>query len=235
MRALAGPGPAGPADPGRRIWAFSGMVVAATLTIGTVLLIAPAADSPQDAGAQAQSAQPIGGQPQVAQVHATTTRTVTVPQPVTSLTVLSYGAPVQITGGPVARVQVTEAISDDGGLPPVTEQVSGGHLLLADPVCSVPASSAAACSVSFTVIVPAGVRVAVDTDGGPARLTFADPPDSVSVSTGGGPATLSVPGGPYALTADSGGGQEIIAIATDPSAGRTITVSTAGGPLQVGP
>lgn len=230
MRALAGPGPAGPADPGRRIWAFSGLVVAATLTIGTVLLITPAPDSPQDAGAQ-----PISGQPQTAQVHATTTRTVTVPQPVTSLTVLSYGAPVQITGGPVARVQVTEAISDDGGPPPVTERVSGGHLLLADPVCSVPRSSAAACGVSFTVIVPAGVRVAVDTDGGPARLTFADPPDSVSVSTAGGPATLSVPGGPYALTADSGGGQEIITIATDPSAGRTITVSTAGGPLQVGP
>ena len=83
--------------------------------------------------------------------------------------------------------------------------------------------------------MPAGVGVAVVTGGGAAWLTFAAPPDSVSVSTGGGQATVSVPGGPYALTADSGGGPEIIEVATDPDAGRSITVSTAGGPLTVGP
>ena len=38
-----------------------------------------------------------------------------------------------------------------------------------------------------------------------------------------------------AAAGDSGGGPEIIEVATDPDAGRSITVSTAGGPLTVGP
>jgi hypothetical protein len=229
MRTLADPVPE---DPGRRIWAASGLITAAAMIVVTVLLIAPAPDSPQNAFAQPQSVQVQGIPPQA---EITATRTVTVPQPVTSLTVLSYGGPVEVTGGAAGRVQVTETIGYQGSPPPVTEQLSGGHLLLADPACSVSGPSAAACSVSFTVLVPAGVRVAVVTDGGPARLTFAAPPDSVSVTTGGGPATVNVPGGPYALIADSGGGPEIIAIATDPSATRSITVSTGGGQLLVGP
>ena len=68
--------------------------------------------------------------------------------------------------------------------------------------------------------MPAGLSVAVVTDGGAALLAFAAPPESVSVSTGGGPATVIVPGGPYALTADSGGGPESIS----PDAARSITV-----------
>lgn len=240
MRTLADPGPPYPPDhpdPGRQIWAASGLITAAALIAGTVLLITPAPGGPQNAFARPQSAQPQaeGGPAQTAQAEITATRTVTVPQPVTSLTVLSYGAPVEVTGGTAGRVQVTETIGYQGSPPPVIEQVSGGHLLLADPACSVSGPAAAACAVSFTVIVPAGVRVAVVTDGGPARLTFATPPDSVSVTTGGGPATVNVPAGPYALTADSGGGPEIIAIASDPSATRSITVSTGGGQLQVGP
>jgi hypothetical protein len=242
VRALADPGPA---SPGRWVWGLSGLVTAAALIAGTALLITPAPDSPQNATAQPQfaqpqSVQPVGAPAQVAQAQAqaTMTRTVTAPQPVTSLTVQSFGAPVRITGGATGRVQVTETISYDrsaGGPPPVTESVSGGHLLLADPACPDSGPSAAGCSVSFALIVPAGVSVAVVTGGGAAWLTFAAPPDSVSVSTGGGPATVSVPGGPYALTADSGGGPEIIEVATDPDAGRSITVSTAGGPLTVGP
>jgi hypothetical protein len=234
MRALTDPAPVDardPGDPGRRIWAFSGLITAAAMVVVTALLIAPAPDSAQDGSAQPQGAQALAIP---AQAEATTTQTVTFPQPVTSLTVLSYGAPVQITGGTAGGVQVIEAISYNGSPPPVTQSVDRGHLLLADPMCSVPRLYAA-CSVSFTVIVPAGVAVAVDTGGGPARLTFAEPPASVSVSTGGGPATVDVPGGPYALIANSGGGQEIIAIATDPSAGRSVTISTNGGPLQVGP
>jgi hypothetical protein len=236
MRALANPAPEAPADPGRKIWAASGLLVAATLIIGTVLLLAPSPDSPPpNEFAQPQSVQIQGIPAPGAQVQATTTRIVTVPQPVTSLTVLSYGAPVDVIGGTASNVQVTETLSYHGSPPAVTQSVDGGHLLLADPVCSLSAPSAAGCSVSFTVIVPAGLRVTVVTDGGPARLTFTQPPASVSVSTDGGPATVSAPGGPYALTADSGGGPEVIAVATDPSAPRSLTISTAGGPLQVTP
>ena len=241
MRALADPGlpdPANnayPADPGRRIWAVSGLFTAAAAIVCTALVLAPAQQSPQNAFAQPHSAQP---QPQVtyAQAPIVVTQTLTVPPPVTSLTVQSYGGPVQVVPGPPGGVQVTEVISYRGAPPSVTQSVRGSQVLLADPACSQSSGpAAAACSISFTLAVPAGIRVSVITDGGPARLTFAEPPASVSVSTGGGPATVNVPGGPYALTADSGGGPEIIAVATDPAAGRAITISTDGGPLQVGP
>lgn len=248
MRALADPGPANPAnpaDPGRRIWAVSGLLTAAAVVIGTALVLAPAPDSPQNATAQPRSAQPLGAQPQASQAQATqpqvaqaqtiVTQTIAMPQPVTGLTVQSYGGPVQVTSGPPGGIQVTEVISYQGTPPSVTRSVRGSQVLLADPACSNSGPAADACRISFILAVLPGLRVAVITDGGPARLTFAEPPRSVSVSTGGGPATVSVPGGPYALTADSGGGPEIIAVATDPAAGRTITVSTAGGPLQIGP
>ena len=38
-----------------------------------------------------------------------------MPQPVTSLVVQSYGGQVQVTSGPVNRVQVTETIGYDQG------------------------------------------------------------------------------------------------------------------------
>ena len=77
---------------GRWIWALSGLVTMVALALPGIRLIT--------SGGQAENAQP----------QATVTRTVTVPQPVTSLTVQSYGAPVQITAGPVRRVQITETI-----------------------------------------------------------------------------------------------------------------------------
>lgn len=276
------------AAPGRWIWGLSGLVTVAALAIPGVRLITYA-DVPSATDAQT-----------------TVTRTITVPQPVTSLDVQSYGASVQVTAGPVRRVQVTETITysrqQGGGPPAVTQSVSGGRLTLADPVCQV-----ANCSVSFTVIVPAGVTVAAasqggqvyvsgiagadldsgggpvgateikghltvvteggpllihgltgplhaDTGGGPleadgvsavaatvitgggdARITFAAAPDDVRVSTDGGPATLAVPGGPYAVTANSDGGPQLVGIATDPAAGRSITVTSGGGPLLIEP
>jgi len=276
--------------PGRWIWGLSGLVTIAALAIPGVRLITYAGVSSA-----------MGVEPQT-----TVTRTVTVPQPVTSLDVQSYGSPVQVTAGPVRRVRVTETFTysraKDAGLPAVTQSVSGGRLTLADPVCEV-----SRCSVSFTVIVPAGVTVAVATQGGPvivtgiagadldsgggpvrateikghltvatedgpleldgltgplhadtgggplladnvsaaavtvitgggdARIVFAAAPDTVLVSTDGGPATLTVPGGPYAVSANSDGGPQLVGIATDPAAGRSITVTSGGGPLLIEP
>jgi hypothetical protein len=278
------------AAPGRWIWGLSGLVTIAALAIPGVRVITYAGVSPA-----------MGVEPQT-----TVTRTVTVPQPVTSLDVQSYGSPVQVTAGPVRRVRVTETITysraQDAGPPAVTHSVSGGRLTLADPACQI-----TRCSVSFTVIVPTGVTVAAATQGGPvivsgvagadldsgggpvrateikghltvatedgpleldgltgplhadtgggplladnvsaaavtvitgggdARIVFAAAPDTVLVSTDGGPATLAVPGGPYALTANSDGGPQLVSIATDPAAGRSITVTSGGGPLLIEP
>ena len=302
---------------GRWIWALSGLVTMVALALPGIRLIT--------SGGQAENAQP----------QATVTRTVTVPQPVTSLTVQSYGAPVQITAGPVRRVQITETIMYDsqaGNLsavpqsasaspvsappagpqpvsgspvtapPAVVQSVSGGWLSLTAPACAT-----SDCSVSFAVTAPPAVTATVITDGGSvtlsgiaaanvdsgggpvsatmidgpltvstddgpllldglagplradtgggpltaqaiaaatatvstgggsASMTYSAAPDSVALSTDGGPARLAVPGGPYALTADSGGGPQSVGIATNPAARRSITVSSYGGSLWIGP
>jgi hypothetical protein len=276
------------AGPGRWVWVLSGLVTAAVLVVPGARMIT-LADGPVNASAEPQ---------------AVTTRTVTVPQPVTSLTVQSDGGQVQVTAGQVSRVQVTETIMYDrqGGTPPaVAQSVSGGRLSLPDPCANV------ACIVNFSLTVPFGVTVSVatqggpaavsgvaganldtgggparatliggpltvatgggplvargvtgplraDTDGGtliaqdlasatatvttgggPAMVTFAAAPRSVSVSTDGGPAVVAVPGGPYAVAADSNGGPQSVAIATDPAAYASITVTSGGGPLRIEP
>ena len=96
---------------GRWIWGASGLVTTAVLVVPGIHLIASA------------------GQPDQAQPQATATRTVTVPQPVTSVTVQSYGGPVQVTAGPVRHVQITEVIMYDqqaGGPNTVVQAVPGG-------------------------------------------------------------------------------------------------------------
>ena len=75
----------------------------------------------------------------------------------------------------------------------------------------------------------------ITTGGGPAMVTFAAAPESVSVSTDGGPAILAVPGGPYAVAADSDGGPQSVVIATNPDARAALTVTTGGGPLRIEP
>ena len=299
MHPVAEPGPESPdrqvpgrwAD-GRWVWALSGLVTAVTLiAVGASLLRVGLSD-------------PFHIRDQSAQTSVT--RTLTIAQPVTSLAVQSYGAPVRITTGPVRRVQVAETIGYDphlGGPPPVTQSVSGGRLLLTDPACA----DQVDCTVSYALTVPPGLSVTAvtnggplfvsgtaganldsgggnvqatqisgplvvttgggslvvtgldgplraDTDGGPfvalgveaptvtvstyggaARIAFAAAPGSASVTTSGGPAVLTVPGGPYALTADTAGGPESVAIPTSPAASRSITVSTDGGPLRIGP
>ena len=281
MRAVAGRG--------RWIWVLSGLVTAAVLVLLGARLIT-LGHGPNNVSAQPQ---------------AVTTRTVIVPQPVTSVIVQSDGGQVQVTAGQVSRVQVTETIMYDhqgDGPPAVAQSVSGGRLTLSDPACA-----NVNCSVNFSLTVPFGVTVSVatqggpatvsgvaganlDTGGGPARVSliggpltvsteggplvlrgvtgplradtgggtllaqdvtsatatfttgggpatvsFAAAPESVSVSTDGGPAVLAVPGGPYAVAADSNGGPQLVAIATNPDARAALTVTTGGGPLRIEP
>lgn len=75
----------------------------------------------------------------------------------------------------------------------------------------------------------------VTTGGGSGRLVFHTVPELVNLSTDGGPAALDVPGGPYALNADSDGGPESVRISADPAASRSLTVTSGGGPLAIGP
>ena len=214
MRAVAGPG--------RWVWGVSGLVTAAALAIPGVRLIGSAGDNRQ------------------VQPQAAVTRTVTVTEPVSSLTVQSYGASVQVTTGSARRVQITETLAYDmqaGGPPAVTQSVSGGHLLLADPACS-----ASDCAVSFAVTVPPGVAVTVVTDGGP--LTVAGTAGA-NLDSGGGPVRATRIGGP--LTVSTGGGSLLLnglagALHADTDGGpltaqgvdaAAATVSTGGGDAQI--
>jgi hypothetical protein len=208
---------------GRWIWGLSGLAAAAALAIpGTTLIT-------------------LGGVPwyQPAPLHVTV-RNLTVPQSVTSLMVHDYGGQVRVTAGPAGRVQVTETISYDqraGGVPAVTEAVSGGRLNLGDPACQ-----SADCEVDFAVTVPAAVTAAVSTQGGPAAVSgiAAASVDSdggavqitqvggpLTVSTGGGPLTLNGVTGP--LRIDTSGGT----LVAQGISAATATVSTGGGPAQV--
>ena len=90
------------ATSGRWIWGLCGLVTTAALVLAGTALITSAG--------RAENAQP----------QSVATRTVTVPQPVTSLAVQSYGAPVEIKAGPVRRVQITETMAYDAQGGPIS-------------------------------------------------------------------------------------------------------------------
>lgn len=276
MRAVSGvpgvPGPEAPGAeapgaeaprraPGRWVWAVSGVVTAALLTVPAARLVAHSYSGPQDAKA-------VPGPPV----------TFTVSKPVNAVDVHSDGGPVRITGGAVSRVTVTEPAaattppvpagsSGSSAAPsPVTVRqppVTGGQLTLspaydgpAPITLTVPRNTAVTVTTASGPVWVSGLsgpltvdsgggpvsawdltsaNATVTSGGGPAALSFAASPAGVSVLTEGGPARIGLPRGPYALNASSGGGPEQVGVATDPAARRTLSVSTGGGPLLVGP
>lgn len=135
--------------------------------------------------------------------HDALIRTMTVSQPVTSVTVDTSGSPVRVTARQVNQVEITEAFSYDkqaGEPPAVTPSVSGGGLTLSDSACS-----GKDCGVDFSLVVPLGVAVSVSSEGGDVLVS--------------GTAGTAVDSGGGAVTAARIGGQ--------------LTVSTEGGPLQI--
>jgi hypothetical protein len=205
MRAVAGPGPGSRRGSGRWVWGLSGLVTAAVLGVPLAHLIIGVGDT-QNADARPQHV---------------VTRTETVPQPVTSLVVDSYGGQVQVASGPVSRVQVAETIMyDSGNRPPaVMQSVSGGRLVLGDPACD-----DSGCTVDFSVTVPPGVTATVSTGGGPVTVSGTA---GANLDSGGGPATATLIGGPLTVVTDGG-----TLIARDIAAA-TATVTTGGGDATV--
>jgi len=206
----------------RWAWGVSGLVAAAALAIPGTYLITMA-------GVPGQFARPT----------VVTIRTVTVAQPVTSLTVGDFGGQVRVTAGPVSRVQITERLSYDQGTDPpaVDQSVAGGRLTVRDPACG-----NSDCDVDFTVTVPSSVSVTVSTQGGPAVISGVA---GTTVDSGGGPVGITQVTGP--LTVRTGGGPLITndvagPIRADTSGGAltargvtaaTASLSTGGGPAQV--
>ncbi len=133
------------------------------------------------------------------------------------------GADVDSGGGPVTAEHI------DG---PLTVNSEGGALQLTATVGPLRADTGGGPLSDQG----AGAATAdVTTGGGSARIAFSAAPVTVLLSTEGGPLTLTVPAGPYALTADSDGGPQSVDIATDPAARRSMTVTSGGGALRIGP
>ncbi len=166
------------------------------------------------------------------------TRTVIVTQPVTSLSVQSYGAPIRVIGRPVSQVTVTEGISfdQDMGRPPhVTDGVSRGLLTLAAPACQTQN-----CSVAFTVIVPTGVAVSATAEGGPVTVAGAA---ATTIDSGGGPVSADDISGQLNVNAEGGDVtvSRAAAAALDSGGGSVtatgipgkLTVQAAGGEVSV--
>ena len=234
-----------PSARGRWIWTLSGLATVGLLAVPVVGLIANAGN---------------GGQGEFVTATPIVTRTVTVTQPVISLSVESYGAPIQVTAGPVHRITVTEAISypGPGQAPTVTAAVSDRRLTLDAPVCATNG-----CSVGFTVIVPPGVTVTaesdnggiavagvaganLDSDGGQVQashihgplaissedggITVSDvsAPSGANLDSGGGPVQASHIDGPLAISSEDGG------ITVSDVTAPAVNLDSGGGPIQVG-
>jgi hypothetical protein len=194
------------AIPGRWIWRASGLITAAVLILfGGHLLVR-------------------AEQPEHAQPQATATRTVTVPQPVSSLTVQSYGASVQVTGAPVDHVQITETVMYDapgGQLSAVPQSAS------ASPVSAAPGGAPAVPAVPAAPgALPSGVPAVVQSVSG-GRLSLSAPECASSDCSVG--FTVTVPTD-VTVTADTEGGP----ISVSGVAGANLDSSGIGGPLTVG-
>jgi hypothetical protein len=208
------------ATPGRWIWGLSGLITTAALVVSGIALITPAG--------QAENAQP----------QSTATQTVTVPQPVTSLTVQSYGAPVEVTAAPVRHVRITETFTYDSQPGPV---VASAVPTPAQSTPGGPMSASPAGAQSAPGGPPSGAP-AVEQSVSDGRLSLADPAcetSDCSVSFAvtvppGVTATVATEGGPIAVSGiaganlDSGGGPVNATRISGP-----LTVITGGGPLTL--
>jgi hypothetical protein len=152
----------------------------------------------------------------------TVTRTVTVAQPVTSLTVRLPGTQVQVIARPRKDVQVTSSVMYDpklGGPLFETRAVSGGRLTLSCP-------GEGQCGQYTTVAIPPDVAVTVISGGATVSADGLHGP--LTASTQGGDLHVSDLTGP--LYADTEAG----AVSARGLRSQTVIVSAGGGDVQIG-
>jgi hypothetical protein len=151
----------------------------------------------------------------------------------------SGGAPLRVTG---ARGPLT--VSTEGGaltlhdLAGPLDADTGGGNLLARGVSAVTATVSTESGDMNMAFTAAPQMVSLDSGGGNARIVFGAAPQSVTVSTEGGLALLTLPSGPYAVNVDTDGGPPPVVlpgIVDDPTAHRSVSVTSGGGPLQIQP
>ena len=217
---------------GRALWRACGIVVCAALGVSALTV------------ARHHWTAPIGER------FVTVTKTVTVAQPVTSLTVRLPSTAVQVIARPGKGVQITSTVSYaplfTSPAPDVRRALSGGRLTLSCP-------GGDGCSDYLKVTVPPDVAVTVMSAAGPVNVDGLHGPLTAMTSGGlnvsdlTGPLYADVEGG--AMTArglcsqtvivSSTGDQMRISFARPPrtvvvsSFGSAITLAVPGGPYAV--
>ncbi|MFG3047236.1 DUF4097 family beta strand repeat-containing protein [Streptomyces sp. NPDC048241] len=155
---------------------------------------------------------------------------------VTALSVTTKGGNIEVVPGDGTGAHVTEKIRYADDKPRTEHSVRDGRLALTAPSCH-------DCGVDYTVTVPRGTTLTLDTEGGNIEVRQIDgemaartgggnvsvtdtAPKSLSARTDGGniEATLTKP--PTTLTAETGGGNVTIALPRTPYA---IDATTNGG------
>jgi hypothetical protein len=158
---------------------------------------------------------------------------------------------ITIESGPPGRVGVTRAFAWSGGKP-VPQERWNGHTLTIGQNC--PGGWDSSCTVNYTIAVPPGVTLDLQTDSGnitaagaqvaqaqassdsgDVQLSFAAAPDSVWASSESGNVTVLVPsGGSYTVHGQTANGNSSIDVLRDPTARRSITAISDDGDITVG-
>jgi hypothetical protein len=172
----------------RLVWGVSGLATAAALAVPGTWLMTGHGFGPGDAGGP---------------ISVNAVPTAALPKPTVGLTVDSCNAPVRVVAQQVKQVQVTEPgmySKGMGAAPTVEWSTSDGQLIVGDPTCDSPFQPS-----QYTVAVPDGVPVTVDSQGGDVMVS-----------------------GTAGATVDSGNGSVVALGINGP-----LTVSTGGGDLSV--
>ncbi|MFC9154148.1 DUF4097 family beta strand repeat-containing protein [Streptomyces bauhiniae] len=155
---------------------------------------------------------------------------------VTALSVTTKGGNIDVVPGDGTGAHVTEKIRYANDKPRTEHSVSNGKLTLTAPRCD-------DCGVNYTVSVPPGTTLTLDTEGG--NITVREVDGAIQARTGGGDvhvtdtasktlsahtdggnieATLTKP--PTTLTAETGGGNVKVTLPRTPYA---VDATTSGG------
>lgn len=92
-----------------------------------------------------------------------------------------------------------------------------------------------ACRVDYTIVVPPGVELVVDTIEGRVDVYYGATPRSIEVRTHEGDVDLIVPAGPYVLHADSNDGVTSVSpqLEADPNATASIDIQSTLGDIEL--
>ncbi|MEU0368827.1 DUF4097 family beta strand repeat-containing protein [Streptomyces sp. NPDC006283] len=173
-----------------------------------------------------------------------------VNEKVKSLRIKTDGGNVEVVAANSSGVSVTERFEYTDEKPRTEHSVRNGELSLNALGCT--ESDTSECSVNYTVAVPRGVILSVETGGGNVRIaesatkkvsahtgggsldaSFTAAPDQVEAESEGGNITVRLPEGVYAVDARSDGGDREVGIASDPSSSHKVKAYTGGGNVTV--